>query len=121
MILAWNGAQLFLGVLIVAFGLMINMARHKPGLKDLIEKYVLGEGQLFDSNAPYAAAVEFAGWKSLVTGVGIAIPFVIVWDSIILAAGVLVLMWVGSRVLREYRRAKKKNEEENDGAVTDGV
>ncbi len=103
----WSTAQLVFGLMIVAFGLIINLARHHGGVKNFIEKYVLGTGELLDPNAPYAPAVNFAGWKSFITGLGVAVPLPIWWDNLLLGLAVLVLAWIVLRVKREYAEARK--------------
>lgn len=102
----WNNAQLFLGIAIMAFGLLVNVARHNSGVKTMIERYILGVGDLFDKEAPYAQAVNFAGWKSFLAGLSIAVPLPIVWDTVLLTLAVLAIVWVYSRVRREYIKAK---------------
>ncbi len=102
----WNFAQLIFGGGIILLGLMVNASRYYPEVKTFVERWILGKGDLFEENAPYAPAVNFAGWKSFVTGLGIALPFPFGLDILALIAGTAVVVWLSLQVRREYEKMK---------------
>ncbi len=102
----WNLAQFVIGGGVILLGLLVNASRYNPKVKVFVERWILGRGDLFEENAPYAPAVNFAGWKSFVTGLGIAIPFPVVFDTLALIAGVAVVVWLSLQVRREYEKMK---------------
>ena len=96
-------AQVVVGLAIIFFGIMVNLARSNPAIKAGIEKYVLGGEDLFAEGKDYQKVVGWLGWKSIILGLGILFP-----SSILIDIGlVVVIVYVVFRVRREYEKLKR--------------